>query len=186
MPCPKMFCLYFIFYMHILLVYNILFLILKYTVLWISGILGISIRNLATTLIKILPVRVLLSVNSAILKSMLFTLDVKFDVIFASSNSITAKDWFLSAGILSLRWSRVSELFESNLLRWLAPEPTALGWHARCQNIPFINNSMLCMPPSRGHLINFLQHGWILQCHDGSQLFLHSYFLWCRVLSAVL
>ena len=33
MPYPKMFCLYFIFYMHILLVYNILFLILKYTVL---------------------------------------------------------------------------------------------------------------------------------------------------------
>ena len=48
----------------------------------------------------------------------------------------------------------------------------ALGWHARCQNIPFINNSMLCMfTSSLGRLINFLLHWWILQCHDGSQFF---------------
>ena len=39
----------------------------------------------------------------------------------------------------------------------------ALGWHTRCQNIPFINSSMLGMlTSSPGLLINFLLHGWIL------------------------
>ena len=36
----------------------------------------------------------------------------------------------------------------------------ALGWHARCWNIPFVNNSMLCIPTfSLDPWINFLHMG---------------------------
>ena len=95
---------------------------------------------------------------------------MKFDVIFASSNSSTAKYLFTTVDILSVRWSMVTKLFESNLLRWLAPEPTHWDDMPNAGISLLLTNSMLCMSTFfLGPLINFLLHGWILQCHDGSQ-----------------
>ena len=94
---------------------------------------------------------------------------MKFDVIVASSNGIVAKYWFPRACFhCGGEWGAncLSPIYSGGWLQDQWP------WHARCQNIPFINNSMLCMfTSSLGRLINSLLHWWILQFHDGSQFF---------------
>ena len=160
--------------MHILLVYNILFFKLKHTVLWISGILGISL----------LPWLKFCQLGSCCLMWNLMT--------------------FLLSGIALLQdidfWQRAySHCGGQGGVNCLCPiysdgwlQHQCVGMTCPLPEYSFINNSMPGMFTfSLGLFINFLLHGWILQCHDGSHFlyitiscnaeYYHLYCKWQRI-----
>ena len=95
------------------------------------------------------------SVSSTILAgSMLFTLIVKCDVLFAFSNSITAKILISDSVRTFIVMVNGERTIWVQFTQMAGSGTNALGWHAHCRNIPFIDKSMLFIPTfSLGPLI---------------------------------
>ena len=146
--------------MDILLVYHILFLYPHFNeVGW--GYTGFTL----SICLSICGWNGVCSVSSTILAgSMLFTLIDKCDVLFASSNSITAKILISDSGHTFIAVVNGERIVWVQFTQMAGSGTNALGWHAHCRNIPFIDKSMLFIPTfSLGPLINSSS---LVECHS--------------------